>query len=58
MIIVFSAFAFSNIILVKEVGLGLATAVFLDATIIRIMLVPSILKIQKFDSEGDINGNL
>jgi RND superfamily putative drug exporter len=45
MIIVFEAFAFSKIILVQEIGLGLATAVFIDATIIRVMLVPSILKI-------------
>ncbi len=45
MIIVFSAFSFSNVIMVQEIGLGLSAAVFIDATIIRIMLVPSILKI-------------
>ncbi len=45
MIIVFSAFSFSKVILVQEMGLGLSTAIFIDATIIRIMLVPSILKI-------------
>lgn len=45
MIIVFSAFSFSDVILVQEMGLGLSTAVLIDATIIRIMLVPSILKI-------------
>lgn len=45
MIIVFVAFAFSKVIMVQEMGVGLATSVFIDATIIRIMLVPSILKI-------------
>ncbi|MFN8671191.1 MAG: MMPL family transporter [Candidatus Sericytochromatia bacterium] len=45
MIIVFSAFSFSKVILVQEMGVGLATSVIIDATIIRIMLVPSILKI-------------
>lgn len=45
MIIVFSAFSFSDVILVQEMGLGLSMAVLIDATIIRIMLVPSILKI-------------
>lgn len=45
MIIVFSAFSFSDVILVQEMGLGLSTAVLIDATIIRVMLVPSILKI-------------
>ena len=45
MIIVFSAFAFSDVILVQELGLGLSTAVFIDATIVRIILVPSIMKI-------------
>lgn len=45
MIVVFSAFAFSDIILVKEIGLGLSAAIFIDATIIRLILIPSILKI-------------
>lgn len=45
MIIVFIAFAFSKVIMVQEMGVGLATSVLIDATIIRIMLVPSILKI-------------
>ncbi|RYX88917.1 hypothetical protein EON78_07405, partial [bacterium] len=45
MIIVFSAFSFSKVILVQEMGLGLSTAVLIDATIIRVMIVPSILKI-------------
>lgn len=45
MIIVFSGFSFSEIILVQEMGLGLSTAVLIDATVIRSMLVPSIMKL-------------
>jgi RND superfamily putative drug exporter len=45
MIVVFSAFALSPIIIVKELGLSLAVAVFLDATIIRVLLVPSLMRV-------------
>lgn len=45
MILVFLGFAFSRIILIKEFGLGLATAIFIDATIIRIMVVPAVMKL-------------
>lgn len=38
---VFLSFAFGDLRLIKEFGLGLATAIFLDATIIRLVLVPS-----------------
>ncbi len=41
MIIVTSAFAFTNIIFVKALGLGTAIAVFIDATLIRGILVPA-----------------
>jgi uncharacterized membrane protein YdfJ with MMPL/SSD domain len=44
-IVVTGAFAFSGIILTKAVGLGLAVAVFVDATIIRILLVPATMRI-------------
>jgi RND superfamily putative drug exporter len=45
MIVVFSAFALSPIIIVKEIGFSLAVAVLLDATIIRILLVPSLMRV-------------
>jgi RND superfamily putative drug exporter len=45
MIVVFSAFALSPIIIVKELGLSLAVAVLLDATIIRVLLVPSMMRV-------------
>jgi RND superfamily putative drug exporter len=44
-IVVTGAFAFTGIILTKAVGLGLAVAVFVDATIIRILLVPATMRI-------------
>ena len=44
-IVVTGAFAFTGIILTKAVGLGLAVAVFVDATIIRVLLVPAAMRI-------------
>jgi RND superfamily putative drug exporter len=41
MILVTSAFAFTSIIFVKALGLGSAIAIFIDATLIRIILVPA-----------------
>lgn len=45
MILVFSGFAFSRIIIIKEFGLGMAMAIFIDATLIRLMVVPAIMKL-------------
>jgi RND superfamily putative drug exporter len=39
------AFATSQIIVVKEIGLGVALAVLIDATIVRALLVPSLMAI-------------
>ncbi|BBL78683.1 hypothetical protein RxyAA322_05370 [Rubrobacter xylanophilus] len=44
-IAVTGAFAFTGIVLIKAVGLGLAVAVFVDATIIRVLLVPATMRI-------------
>jgi putative drug exporter of the RND superfamily len=44
-IVVTGAFAFTGIILTKAVGLGLAVAVFVDATIIRVLLVPAAMRV-------------
>jgi putative drug exporter of the RND superfamily len=44
-IVVTSTFAFSSVIITKAIGLGLAVAVFVDATIIRILLVPATMRI-------------
>ena len=50
MIAVFLSFAFSEQRVIKEFGIGLATAIFLDATLVRLVLVPSIMQLQ-----GDAN---
>ncbi len=43
--IAIGAFATSNVILIKEVGIGIALAVAIDATIVRAILVPSLMAI-------------
>jgi len=45
MILVFGTFAFSRVLAVQLVGFGLAAAVLLDATLIRMVLVPAIMHI-------------
>ncbi len=45
MIFVFGAFAFARLLVVQLIGFGLAVAVFLDATLIRMVLVPSFMHI-------------
>lgn len=45
MIVVFGAFAMGNVLVIKELGVGLAMAVLLDSTIIRVVLVPSSMKL-------------
>ncbi|MGB3329075.1 MAG: MMPL family transporter, partial [Thermomicrobiales bacterium] len=42
MVVVFLSFTLSDARIVKEFGLGLATAVFIDATVIRLLLVPAV----------------
>lgn len=45
MIAVFGSFAFARILMMQFVGFGLAIAVLLDATLIRMVLVPSLMQI-------------
>jgi RND superfamily putative drug exporter len=45
MIVVFGAFAFAELLVVKMLGFGLAMAVLLDATIIRSLLVPAFMRL-------------
>ncbi len=40
-IVVFMGFAAGKILVIKEIGVGLAFAVFLDATLVRLLLVPA-----------------
>jgi RND superfamily putative drug exporter len=41
MLVVFSAFTAAPVVFVKALGLGMALAVALDATVVRMLLVPS-----------------
>jgi RND superfamily putative drug exporter len=41
MIVVFLSFALNPLPIVKLLGVGLATAVLVDATIVRLLLVPA-----------------
>ena len=45
MVVVFSAFALADSITIKSIGVGMAIAVFVDATIIRVLLVPAAMRL-------------
>lgn len=45
MIAVFGAFLFARVVLVQMLGLGLAVAVLVDATLIRLLLAPGLMAI-------------
>jgi putative drug exporter of the RND superfamily len=45
MVCVFAAFALADVITIKSIGVGMAIAVFLDATIIRVLLVPATMRL-------------
>jgi RND superfamily putative drug exporter len=45
MIVVFGALAISPEVFLKLIGLGLATAVLVDATIVRLVLVPAVMQL-------------
>jgi putative drug exporter of the RND superfamily len=45
MVTVFGAFAAGRLVSFKEIGFGLAAAVLIDATIVRIVLVPATMKL-------------
>ena len=45
MVAVFGGFALGDMVMMQQVGFGLAVAVFLDATIVRSVLVPASMKL-------------
>jgi uncharacterized membrane protein YdfJ with MMPL/SSD domain len=45
MVTVFSAFALADTITIKSIGVGMALAVALDATIVRVLLVPATMRL-------------
>lgn len=45
MVAVFGGFALGDLVMLQQIGLGLAVAVFLDATIVRTVLVPATMRL-------------
>ena len=45
MVAVFAIFAFTGVPQIKEIGVGLAVAIFLDATVVRLVLVPATMEL-------------
>ena len=45
LVLVAGSFTFGDIIIIKTLGLGIALAIFLDSTVVRALLVPSLMKI-------------
>ena len=50
LVLVAGSFTFGDIIIIKALGLGIALAIFLDSTVVRALLVPSLMKVL-----GDLN---
>lgn len=50
MIVVFGAFGLAQVTIIKAIGLGLALAIFIDATLVRALVVPAAMRLM-----GDIN---
>jgi RND superfamily putative drug exporter len=45
MVTVFIAFGLAQVVIIKSIGIGLAIAIAIDATIVRILIVPSVMRI-------------
>jgi uncharacterized membrane protein YdfJ with MMPL/SSD domain len=42
---VFLAFGRADVVIIKSIGIGLAVAIAIDATVVRILIVPSVMRI-------------
>ena len=45
MMLVFAAQIFASVAIIKQFGLGLALAIFIDATLVRALVVPSTMRL-------------
>jgi uncharacterized membrane protein YdfJ with MMPL/SSD domain len=45
MVVVFAVFVTLQLVIIRQMGLGLAVAVFVDATIIRCVLLPATMRL-------------
>ncbi|MEP6694228.1 MAG: MMPL family transporter [Chloroflexota bacterium] len=50
MVAVFTGFALADVVIIKSIGLGMAVAVALDATLVRALIVPATMRLL-----GDLN---
>jgi RND superfamily putative drug exporter len=50
MVAVFTGFALADVVIIKSIGLGMAAAVALDATLVRALIVPAAMRLL-----GDLN---
>jgi len=50
MFVVFMAFGLAEVVIIKAIGIGLAIAVAIDATIVRTLVVPAVMRLL-----GDVN---
>jgi RND superfamily putative drug exporter len=50
MVAVFMAFGLAEVVIIKAIGIGLAIAVAIDATVVRSLLVPAVMRLL-----GDLN---
>ena len=45
MVAVFSAFSIASVVLIQAVGVGMALAVAIDATLVRVLMVPATMRL-------------
>ncbi len=45
MVVVFLGFGLADVVLIKSIGLGMAIAVFIDATVVRALIVPATMRL-------------
>jgi RND superfamily putative drug exporter len=45
MVAVFGAFVISDVVFLKLIGVGLASAILIDATVVRMVLVPAVMQL-------------
>jgi len=45
MVAVFIAFGLADVVIIKAIGIGLAIAIAVDATIVRVLIVPSVMRL-------------
>ena len=45
MVVVFAAFALADVVTIKSIGVGMSIAVLVDATVVRVLLVPATMRL-------------